>query len=81
MTNAAPNLMRQPERALRQLAAAAGFASLAKLAAAADISRFTVMNAVHGKRVPTRGSVRLLAAALGVAPELVAAIFANARAE
>jgi transcriptional regulator with XRE-family HTH domain len=69
-----------PERQVRTLAAASGFANLAELARAAHVTRTTVAWAVRGERTPRRKVIARLSTTLGVAPAILDAIFAKARA-
>jgi transcriptional regulator with XRE-family HTH domain len=73
--------MPEPERHVRTLCSAAGFAHVAGAAAAAGVERRTLLWAMRGQRKPRRKVVARLASVLGVATELLAAIFEKARSE
>lgn len=63
--------MTPSERALRQLAAAAGFANLASLARHANVDKHSVYAAVSGARKPRSGTVTKLARSLHVSEDIV----------
>jgi transcriptional regulator with XRE-family HTH domain len=69
------------ERTIRQLAAAAGYRTLRRVARDAEIDRMTLRLAARGERTPTPAIVERIARVLRVGPEVLERVFAAARAE
>lgn len=63
------------------LVAAAGLRGWLGLSRAARVSRSTIWDAIHGRKVPRRATVRRLAVALQISPELLTDILYGPRDE
>jgi hypothetical protein len=70
--------MAEGERHLRQLAAAAGHRSLARVAQLAPCDRHTIVAACRGEKTPIRAVVERIARVLHVDAKIVQQIFDNA---